>query len=137
MGVTMLLMDSTLLMKMGGVVGGVGGSTGDIGLDTGEARLEESLLEDLVMGREEVSVLGVFGEDLESLEVCFGDSLVVAEMVEAEDCRDFELDLVFRGCFVTGGETGAGAGAGAAEADLTEVAGAEISPEPLSMNLLA
>ena len=134
MGVTMLLMDSTLLMKMGGVVGGVGGSTGDIGLDTGEARLEESLLEDLVMGLEEVSVLGVFGEDLESLEVCFGDSLVVAEMVEAEDCRDFELDLVFRGCFVTGGETGAGAGAAA---DMTEVAGAEISPEPLSMNLLA
>jgi len=57
MGVTMLLMDSTLLMKMGGVVGGVGGSTGDTGLDTGEARLEESLLEDLVMGLEEVSVL--------------------------------------------------------------------------------
>ena len=63
----------------------------------------------------------------------FGDSLDVAEVVEAEDCRDFELDLVFRGCFVTGGE----AGAGAAEADLTEVAGAEIRPEPLSMNLLA
>ena len=60
----------------------------------------------------------------------------VAEVVEAEDCRDFELDLVFRGCFVTGGEVGAGAEAGAAEA-LTEVAGAEISPEPLSMNLLA
>ena len=58
----------------------------------------------------------------------------VAEVVEAEDCRDFELDLVFRGCFVTGGEAGAGAGAAA---DLTEVAGAEISPEPLSMNLLA
>ena len=58
----------------------------------------------------------------------------VAEVVEAEDCRDFELDLVFRGCFVTGGEAGAGEGA---EADLTEVAGAEISPEPLSMNLLA
>ena len=64
----------------------------------------------------------------------FGDSLDVAEVVEAEDCRDFELDLVFGGCFVTGGEAGAGAGA---EADLTEVAGAEISPEPLSMNLLA
>ena len=65
----------------------------------------------------------------------FGDSLDVAEVVEAEDCRDFELNLVFRGCFVTGGE--AGAGARAAEADVTEVAGAEISPEPLSMNLLA
>ena len=62
----------------------------------------------------------------------FGDSLDVAEVVEAEDCRDFELDLVFRGCFVTGGEADAGS-----EADLTEVAGAEISPEPLSMNLLA
>ena len=50
----------------------------------------------------------------------FGDSLDVAEVVEAEDCRDFELDLVFRGCFVTGGEAGAGAGAAA---DLTEIAG--------------
>ena len=50
MGVTMLLMDSTLLMKMGGVVGGVGGSNGDAARDAeGEAVMEDGLVADFFL----------------------------------------------------------------------------------------